>query len=79
MKLIDINTGLEITGKDVYPEYPHPFFVQWGANVWDPVITADNVEGKIQYIRCQRYYYDKRNNARCANITHDVGENGRIA
>jgi hypothetical protein len=78
MKLIDIVTGLEVTGKNVFSEYPGPFRVEWGANVWEPVIHVDNVEGKIQYVRWQRYYYDKRSNARDANVTHEVGQYGRV-
>lgn len=79
MKLIDTKTGLEIVGKNVYAEHPGPFQTRWGASVWEPVITENNVEGKLQYVRWQRYYYDTRKNARNADIMHEVGQYGRIA
>lgn len=73
MQYIDVITNAVVTGKKVSREGDG-----WGAYVWSPVITTDNIEGSVQYVRLKRYVYKFREDARRADVMDEVGENGRI-
>lgn len=56
--------------KPVYQDVRLEALGRWGANVWLG-------HGMVTDVR--RYYYTSRKNARQADISDEIGQNGRVA